>query len=211
MILVKAAGLFNSRGYFGASISDVMEATGMEKGGIYNHFGSKDALALQAFDYATDVYGQRLRQKVAAADGTINKLLAVLECFQMVVDDPPVPGGCPLLNSAIESDDAHPLLRERVRTSMSKLLTFVEAIITDGVKSKELRKELDVRATASLIVASLEGGIMLSKLYGDKQRIHSIVKLLEEYVFQCAKTKTLKKIKSKNKTKNKNDKRRDKE
>ena len=45
-IVEAAAPVFNQRGYWGASMADLMAATGLEKGGIYNHFGSKEALAL---------------------------------------------------------------------------------------------------------------------------------------------------------------------
>ena len=51
LILERAAPVFNQRGYAGASMSELVEATGIEKGGIYNHFGSKEDLAVEAFDY----------------------------------------------------------------------------------------------------------------------------------------------------------------
>jgi len=51
-IIRKAAPIFNQRGYDGAALSDLMRATGLEKGGIYRHFSSKEALAAEAFDYA---------------------------------------------------------------------------------------------------------------------------------------------------------------
>src|SRR5882757_1276293 len=123
MILEKAAGLFNSRGYFGASISDVMEATGLEKGGIYNHFGSKDELALAAFDHVVAISGAKLLSAVKRHDSALDKLAAIVDCFEHVVLNPTVPGGCPLLNSAVESDDAHPALKERVQIAMLKLLS----------------------------------------------------------------------------------------
>src|SRR2546430_16954 len=44
-IIRKAAPIFNQRGYDGAALSDLMEATGLEKGGIYRHFDSKQQLA----------------------------------------------------------------------------------------------------------------------------------------------------------------------
>ncbi|GIU89776.1 MAG: hypothetical protein KatS3mg010_0875 [Acidimicrobiia bacterium] len=44
--------MFNRRGYVGASMRDLVDATGLEKGGIYNHFGSKEQLALEAYDHA---------------------------------------------------------------------------------------------------------------------------------------------------------------
>lgn len=61
MILARVAPLFNKQGYFGASLSDIMQQTGLEKGGIYNHFKSKEQLALEAFDYAYAMLDQRIR------------------------------------------------------------------------------------------------------------------------------------------------------
>ena len=51
-IIAKAAELFNQRGLEGTSMADLMKATGLEKGGIYRHFASKEAVAAEAFDYA---------------------------------------------------------------------------------------------------------------------------------------------------------------
>ena len=54
-IVELAAPVFNQRGYVGASMRDLVDATGLEKGGIYNHFGSKEQLALEAYDYAMNL------------------------------------------------------------------------------------------------------------------------------------------------------------
>src|SRR6266704_805053 len=51
-IIREAAPIFNQRGYEGAALSDLMKATGLEKGGIYRHFEGKQQLAAEAFDYA---------------------------------------------------------------------------------------------------------------------------------------------------------------
>ena len=51
-ILEKAAAIFNKHGYAGSSLSELMRETGLQKGGIYNHFRSKEEIMLQAFDYS---------------------------------------------------------------------------------------------------------------------------------------------------------------
>ena len=51
-IVEKAAPLFNQKGFEGTSLSDLMRVTGLQKGGIYRHFSSKEELAGEAFDYA---------------------------------------------------------------------------------------------------------------------------------------------------------------
>src|ERR1700720_2588708 len=60
-IIRKAAPIFNQKGYDGAALSDLMRATGLQKGGIYRHFGSKEELAAEAFDYAWgETFGARI-------------------------------------------------------------------------------------------------------------------------------------------------------
>jgi hypothetical protein len=51
-IIRKAAPIFNRKGYSDAALSDLMRATGLEKGGIYRHFESKQELAVDAFAHA---------------------------------------------------------------------------------------------------------------------------------------------------------------
>ena len=186
MILEKAAGLFNTRGYFGASISDVMEATGLEKGGIYNHFGSKDELALAAFDHITAITGAKLLSAVKRQESSVDKLTAIVDAFENVVLNPTIPGGCPLLNSAVESDDAHPALRARVQVAMLKLLGLVESIVIKGIDCKELRDDLSPYSVATHLIASLEGAIMLAKLYGDPSRFSAVAVSLKQYIQSCA-------------------------
>src|SRR4030081_59409 len=50
-IVEHAAPIFNQHGFEGSSLADLMEATGLKKGGIYRHFASKEELAAEAFDY----------------------------------------------------------------------------------------------------------------------------------------------------------------
>ena len=50
-IVALAAPIFNQKGYAGTALSDLMRATGLEKGGIYRHFESKQELAEDAFDH----------------------------------------------------------------------------------------------------------------------------------------------------------------
>ena len=60
-IVELAAPVFNRQGYVGASMRDLIDATGLEKGGIYNHFGSKEQLALEAYDFAMSRVTERPR------------------------------------------------------------------------------------------------------------------------------------------------------
>ncbi len=167
MILARVAPLFNEQGYFGASLSDIMRQTGLEKGGIYNHFKSKEQLALEAFDYAVALLDQRIRAGLADKKHAIERLYAMLTYFQELIDDPPIAGGCPILNTAIETDDAEPALRDRARGAMDELRSTFRHIISKGIERGEIRPGVDGEMWASVMIATLEGAVMMSKLYQD--------------------------------------------
>src|SRR3954453_19443847 len=99
-IIERSAGLFNCQGYFGASMSDIMRVTGLRKGGIYNHFESKEELALESFDYAVGLIAKRMAVAEEGCEHAADKLLAVISVTQKLGEDNPLPGGCPLLNTA---------------------------------------------------------------------------------------------------------------
>ncbi len=175
MILARVAPLFNQQGYFGASLSAIMQETGLEKGGIYNHFKSKEQLALEAFDYAYAILDQRIRAALAGKKHALERLSAMLSYFQSWIDDPPIAGGCPILNTAIEADDAHPALRERARQAMDELCGTIQHILSKGIERGEIRSDVDADAWASVMIAMLEGAIMMSRLYQDSVHMRRAV------------------------------------
>ncbi len=182
MILARAAQLFSRQGYFGSSLSDIMYETGLEKGGIYNHFASKEQLALEAFDYAVDLVGQRTRLALAGKVNAIERLQAIITVFQWLLEDPALAGGCPILNTAIEADDAQPALRDRARNAMDNWRATIHRIVQKGIARQEIRPEVDADALATLLIATLEGAIMLSKLYGDAVYMRRAVDHLTSYI-----------------------------
>src|SRR6266852_6983983 len=94
MIVRQAAGLFNVKGYHGASLSDVMRVTGLQKGGLYNHFESKEQLAIEAFDYAVKLITERYISALAGKSHSVDRLVAIIDVFTASVQNPVVAGGC---------------------------------------------------------------------------------------------------------------------
>jgi TetR/AcrR family transcriptional repressor of nem operon len=182
MILTRAAQLFSRQGYFGSSLSDIMHETGLEKGGIYNHFTSKEQLALEAFDFAVELVSQRTRLALVGKVNAIDRLLAIITVFQGLLEDPVLAGGCPILNTAIEADDAQPALCDRARNAMDNWRATIRRIVHKGIARQEIRPEVDGDTLATLLIATLEGAIMLSKLYGDTLHMRRTVDHLTSYI-----------------------------
>lgn len=166
-ILERSAPMFNTRGYSGTSIGDVAREAELEKAGIYNHFSGKEDLALAAFDFTTGIMRRRFEEALEGKQGVLDRLLASAGVLSRLIDDPPVAGGCAVLNTAVEADDANPALKERAAGAATDWLRLVGGLVKEGVASGELRADADPREVASVVVATLEGALMLGKLLDD--------------------------------------------
>jgi TetR/AcrR family transcriptional repressor of nem operon len=180
-IVRSAAPLFNQKGFEGTSLSDLMGATGLQKGGIYRHFSSKEELAGEAFDYAWERAVADRLDGVSQVPNSVDRLKKMIENF---VDkrEGLVAGGCPLLNTAIEADDGNVLLRGRARKALKGWSERIGIVIDDGIKRREIAAKVDARKVAQLIIGSLEGALMISRIEGHDGALASAREHLSEYL-----------------------------
>jgi TetR/AcrR family transcriptional regulator, transcriptional repressor for nem operon len=180
-IIRKAAPIFNRKGYSGAALSDLMRATGLEKGGIYRHFESKEELAGDAFEHAWKVAMDARFEGTEEIPNTVDRLKQIVRNFRDRRAGL-VPGGCPLLNTAIDSDDGNPQLRAKARQALSSLIDRLQSIAEQGQRRGEVRADVDSAKLATLIASTLEGSIMVSRLQKNEEPRDLAVRHLEEYL-----------------------------
>ncbi|HTD95624.1 MAG TPA: TetR/AcrR family transcriptional regulator [Edaphobacter sp.] len=178
-IIAEAAVIFNQHGYEGCSIQQIMAATGLEKGGIYRHFESKEELAAEAFDYAWQLAVSRRWANLDSIPNHVDLLKRYIANYNTRST---LPGGCPLLNTAVDSDNGNPILRERVRKALRGWQSRLKKILQDGIAAGTIKPEIDITQVASLIIGGLEGGMLLSRIEKSDQPLHSALKHLDDYI-----------------------------
>jgi len=160
-IVETAAVLFNQRGFTGCSMGDIVEASGLEKGTLYGHFSTKEELALYAFGYAwNDTSNKRLRN-VDTVSNAVDKLKLHIDNY---VNTPSFPGGCPLLNFAVDADDGNLPLRTRVRKALKGWEDLLARIVEDGQLAGEINPEIDPHSVANLVISMLEGATAVARI-----------------------------------------------
>ena len=182
-IVRSAAPLFNKKGYEGTSLSDLMAATGLQKGGIYRHFASKEELAAEAFDYAWEKAVSGRLDGVADVSNSVDRIKKMIANF-VEKRSGLVAGGCPLLNTAIEADDGNVLLRGRARKALRAWSQRIAAVVKLGKKKREINAGTDPRKLSQLIIGSLEGALMISRIEGDNGPLEDARAFLNEYLEQ---------------------------
>jgi TetR/AcrR family transcriptional repressor of nem operon len=181
-ILHKSGGLFNTQGYKATSISDITQATGLTKGAIYRHFKSKEELEKKALYYLSSQLYDKLRAKIKVETTAGKKLHAMFVFFNSYITDPPINGGCPLMNAAVESDDANPSLRQGALKILNALRDSIITILDNGIQHGQIRPDIDKDYYATVIFAALEGSIILIKLRCKNDDIRMVIRHLERLV-----------------------------
>jgi TetR/AcrR family transcriptional repressor of nem operon len=181
-ILKQSGRLFNTQGYKATSLSDITKATGLTKGAIYRHFKNKEALESESLLHLSQIMFDHLKVHIRAKKTAPEKLKAIFAFFESYISKPPVKGGCPLLNAAVEADDSDPLLRKQAVVILNILRDSVTRILSNGVKYGQLKKGINKEYYATVIIATLEGAIMMSKLRGNDRDILCVIRHLNHIV-----------------------------
>ena len=184
-IIETAAPLFNRNGFRGCSMSEIMEATGLEKGGIYRHFESKESLAVE-------VLRSSLQQSVKLHAPDLHRFTTVHEKVLFVIDHfvetPSVmPGGCPLMNAAVDSDDGNAPMRRLVRSAFAEWQERLVSVLDEGFAREEFRSDVSSTQLADTIIAALEGAQVISRVQGSREPLKNAQKVLHLLIESLAK------------------------
>ena len=181
-IIEQTSGLFNTKGYYTTTLSDVMAATGLKKGGIYNHFSSKEELSLEVFRYNLTLLSQEISRVLKGAESCEEQLATLITLGLQVSQGTPVAGGCPILNAGVEADGNYEPLKEEARKAVKGLKKRISSILANGVASGEFKASLKVDELTDFFLSSLEGAIFLTKMEANNKSMQSVIGTLRDYI-----------------------------
>jgi TetR/AcrR family transcriptional repressor of nem operon len=182
LIIEKAAPLFNKNGYAGTSLSAIMKATGLAKGGVYGNFKNKDEIAAMTFEYAYNKIKSAIVMKLCNCTTSYEKLACILQFYRNYITNPPIEGGCPLLNTSVEADDSFPFLKTRARAAQNEMLQSLVQIFQAGKKKGEFRETMQPQREAENMYALIEGGIVMAKINDNPAILHRILDRIREHI-----------------------------
>lgn len=180
-IVAASADLFNLKGYDGCSLQDIMMATGLKKGGIYNYFKSKDDIAAAAFDYNLDRVIAKFRERLDCDNTSTEKIFSVIDVMSGLADGTTMKGGCPVFNTAVISSN-HEFLKAKAREGLDLLKEYIKIKIEEGKESCEFVEGADSEKISAMIIMTLEGGVMMSRIYDDINHINVARDYLKHYL-----------------------------
>ena len=161
MIIERSAPIFNKKGIAATAMSDIMDATNLSKGSLYVHFDNKDILAEAAVDHTMHLLEQKVQAAINRVDHPKEKLFAYIDAFRNPLN-PPVPGGCPMLNFGMEADDQNQVVLEKVAAVVNRSQQLIVDIIAQGIRQGVFKAHWNYKEFATLLFAMIEGGIFIT-------------------------------------------------
>lgn len=170
--------LMSSRGFEAMGINSILEAAGVSKSNFYYHFKSKEDLCIAALEEMTDMFFSRMLDPIL-----LNKTLPprkrlekFLKGMAEVIEAECCNKGCPFVNLATETSDFLPAFRERISQYFERYQQRLAECIQEGVQAGEFRSDVPPKLAAQVLLASMNGTIVLAKVHKRPQVLKENIK-----------------------------------
>jgi TetR/AcrR family transcriptional repressor of nem operon len=173
-VLASAMRLFRRRGYLGASLRDLEEATGMHPGSLYRAFHSKEGLFSAALDaYNERVVEERVRVHLRDAEDPVAGIRSFFTSAFDTDSGPEPDPGCLLTNTAVESFSV-PQATPGVRRGLETIESGFADALRRARAQRLLPAELDVEVSAAHLLAVYQGLLVLVRSGTDAVKLHTV-------------------------------------
>lgn len=182
-LLVEAAlDQFHSRGFHNCSVDDITKAAGVPKGSFYNHFASKDALAVEALQ----TYQQRSvwRRDEDADQPPLDRLRHRFETMREVLTERGYTRGCLIGNMGTELADLNPAVRAEVQASLDFRSRATTELLRSAQQRGELTRHLDPEVLGPFLTNAWEGVVTRTKVCKSPQAMTEFFTVLDQLIGQ---------------------------
>ena len=162
-IVEEALVLFSTKGYMNTSIMDILERAQTSKGGLYNHFASKEALFLEALSTARKIWRERNLDGIASRERPLLQIRRILENYRdrYLPNSEKLPGGCIFVNLAVELSDQEAELAAEVNEGFIRLKRMITRLLEQEQRDGGLQPGVEITQVTELIFAGLLGACVL--------------------------------------------------
>lgn len=187
-IIEKSLQLFSVKGFYNTSISDIQEATGLTKGGLYGHFASKEDIWYAVYDEAVTVWKNIVFKDMRSNTGPLERIVTFIENdIEDYLGSDVFDGGCFFLNMLVELSGQSAAMSKRILSGFVRLSKLMQTWLEEAGKNGMLKEELDYKEIANFIVISLNGAAALYISSRDALILEQTVNQLQFYIRQLKK------------------------
>ena len=184
-ITKKSLQVFSVKGYFNTSISDILEATGLTKGGLYGHFASKEDIWYAVYDEAVKIW-----RSIVFKD--INNITNPLERIEITIEyhlanylgEDVFDGGCFFVNMLVEISGQSEQMSKHILRGFVQFSRLLRTWLEDADDKGLLKEGLNYREISNFIIISLNGAATLYSASKDTSILKETITQMRFYINQ---------------------------
>src|SRR5580693_1085815 len=172
LLLQAAFQEMHRSGFRSADLDAILAKAGVTKGALYYHFDNKEALGYAVVDevMASDLH-QKWVQPLRNAKDPIDALVRIVQSESLKRED--VRRSCPLLNLSQEMSGLDEGFRRRTARLFRDWHDAVAGALREGQKRGLVRNDINANETATFLIATYEGYVVLTKNSQDARTMQS--------------------------------------
>lgn len=184
-IIETGAEIIHRKGFNHTGIQEILNSANVPKGSFYNYFKSKQDFGLQIIDYFSAHFKQIAAETLEDTRvSPLNRIYRFLTAFMEYFESQNFAGGCPIGNLAQEMGDLSPVFREKLSEAIDMMIDAYQQVLAEAQKDRKILKNLDIRDTASFIVAAWHGAIIQMKLTQDLAPLKNHRKFIFDHILK---------------------------
>ncbi|HPF06924.1 MAG TPA: TetR/AcrR family transcriptional regulator [Spirochaetota bacterium] len=173
--------LLHRRGYYDTSINDIIENSGIKKGSLYFHYKSKDTLIIEVLNEALERYEQQISEG-ANHSNPLDQIIDKIDAITGYHVNGDISKGCLFGNMALEIGHDGSDISVLVESIFKRWETNFISLLNQAEKNGEIKLKEPARVLARMILASVEGGVLLSKISGNTESLKDCMKFIKSVI-----------------------------
>jgi TetR/AcrR family transcriptional repressor of nem operon len=184
MIIGETLRLFSAKGYCSTSIHDILQATGLSKGGLYNYFKSKDDLFSAVLETARRIWRERCLHGVDTKKRPIRKIRKILQNYRdrYLKDWNNFPGGCIFIVLTVELSNQKPDLAHQLQGGFAGLKNLFRRLLDENERQGQLRSDTSPEAAAEIIFNGMLGASLMYGITRSNEDLDRAIESLLAYL-----------------------------
>lgn len=184
-IIKTSLQVFSVKGYFNASINDILQATGLTKGGLYCHFKSKEEIWRAVYEEAVEIWRSAVFKDMRSVRDPLDRIKQTVENVLLdYLGEDVFDGGCFFVNMLVELSGQSDTMGRRIVKGFVGFSKLFQSWLKEAESSCILKENLDHREIADFIVTSLNGAATLYMSTRDKDVLRRNNRQLHFYLEQ---------------------------
>ena len=184
-IIDKSLQLFSVKGYFNTSVNDILDTTGLTKGGLYGHFASKEDIWYAVYDEAVLIWKNIVFKGIRDNSDPLERVDKFIENdMRDYLGGGVFDGGCFFLNMLVELSGQSAAMSRQILRGFVRLSRLIRTWLEEAQEKGMLKEELNFKDIANFILISLNGAAALYMSSRDESILEQTISQLQFYIHQ---------------------------